>query len=151
MRVTGLTVLRVLAPMWIGGSLACATNPCKRTEPALIVHHAKAGACTLPQGGIREPACDVASEWRVPGQPHLRVWAELDCPVPGGLQVTVDSHDGHPVSGHVSIAWKPEQPRVDFETPSFLRPRSGTPIEVKLSGTCSDGEDVWTTTSCPMP
>lgn len=151
MRTPGLTAIRFLLAMGIGGALSCATNPCKRTEPAVIVHHAKAGACTLPQGGIREPACNVASAWRVPGQPHLRVWAELDCPVPGGLQVTVDAHDGHPVSDSVAIDWKPDKPRVDFETPSFLRPQSGTHIEVRLAGKCANGENVWTTTACPMP
>ena len=140
-----------MATMSIGSTLACATNPCKKTEPAAIPHHARAGACTLPQGGMREPTCDVASVWRLPGQPHLRVWVELDCPVPGGLDVAVDTHDGHPVSKGVPIDWKPEKPRVSFETESFPRPRSGSHIEVTMSGTCDDGEAVWTTTSCPMP
>jgi hypothetical protein len=132
------------------GTLTCASNPCRQTKLSPTTAHARGGTCTNPQGGLTEPKCNVAVVWRLPGYPHLNAWVDSDCPSTGPLHVTIRIHDSELASEDVPVELKVgERPR--FETPSFPRPSSGTLVELSISGKCTNGERLWTTTSCPMP
>jgi len=132
------------------GTLSCANNPCRQTKLTPSTTHARAGTCANSQGNVREPACDVAPVWHLPGYPHLYAWADSDCPTSGPLHITIRVDDAALADEDVPVALKVGE-RQRFESPSFPRPASGKIVEVSISGSCTNGERLWASTSCPMP